>query len=101
LHPGDGHPTTHFNKLISDEIKSEVLKTYAKYSPESDNEYRSDTNYFEDKIKFNMQKIYQNDTILNHVQNWALEKGKTLDEMVEEFSIYLTFEGKDPYNQKY
>lgn len=101
LLPGDGHPTTHFNKLISREIKSEVLKTYAIYSSESDNKYRIDTNYFEDRINFNMQKIYQNDTILNYVQKWALEKGKTLDEMVEQFSVYLTFEGKDPYKQKY
>jgi hypothetical protein len=100
--PGDGHPTTYFNTLISNEIKKAVLNNFDEYQAKlTRDSFILDTNYFTDRIRMNKEKIFMNDTVLRHVRTWAEQKNKSLEEMVDEFSVYLTFEGKDPYKVKY
>lgn len=100
IHTGDGHPTTHFNKLISKEIKKAVLKTRAL---EKDKTQKDTLNplFFKDLIRINSSKIAASDTIMTLIKKWAGNKNLSVEEMIHEFAVYCTFEGKDPYKIDY
>lgn len=89
LIPGDGHPTSYFNRIVSDEIKRQVLT-----SEQKDSTHRPEKKsfYYVDLIDSAIQKLKSSESDMNEVRRLAKERNLTEAVMLKKHAMYLMWD---------
>ncbi|MEP7169274.1 MAG: hypothetical protein ABI855_07870 [Bacteroidota bacterium] len=98
LIPGDGHPTTYFNNIVSEEIKKMVFENELNTNFEKkEMEMQPHNFYYSEQIDSTVLKINSDITRLAEVKRLAKEKNISDSEMLVKHAIYILW---DKYENK-
>ena len=94
LIPGDGHPTSYFNKIIAEEIKKVVLENESRenYSKLSSNSPVKNNFYYAGQVDSIIHAIQSDAARLSEVQKMAKEKNISVEDMFQKHALYLLWD---------
>ena len=93
LIPGDGHPTTYFNNLVSEKIKKLVLENEInKNYSDIKNENQPRDFYYTNEIDSTILKITSDSSRWDEVKRLAKEKNISQTEMLMKQALYLIWD---------
>lgn len=87
IHPDNGHPTTYFNTLVSNEIKKIVLKI----------DSQKNRALSKNNVEYFIQSIKSDKSWFDQIKKKASKKNISINEMLERDAKYLI----NKYKQKY